>query len=236
MLNTSQLRAAWAPACAPKGTVFLDAYRALDACLARHGYAPRKVDTGAYSCRAITGGTGYSLHSYGPGDRFRFWNGLTIATSLAVDINWQTNPYGKTLRTDMPPAMVSEIKALRTNSGAQVWGWGGDYRTNKDAMHFEIVCSPADLASGIAGATPAPSEEDDMPLNDADKAFIKRTVDDSVNRAIGGVMSDEASDVKADEAEVIRDGSLKGWVVAMAKKAGVTRADAIREDPTHKKG
>lgn len=151
ILNTSQLRAAWAPGCKAKGSAFIAAYRALDAVLKRHGYAPRAADTGAYNCRAITGGTGLSLHAFGPGDRFTFWNGLTIATALAVDINWRSNPYGPTLVTDMPRAMTNEIKAIRTVNGKQVWGWGGDYRTNKDAMHFEIVCRPADLATGIAG-------------------------------------------------------------------------------------
>lgn len=151
MLNTSQLRSSWAPACTgPFVTINLygegrvsvrsaviPAIKALNEILATHKYKTRKADTGAYNCRRITGGSGYSLHAYG----------------IAVDINWTTNPYGKTLKTDMPPAMVKAIKALRTNSGKQVFGWGGDYKGNKDAMHFEIVCSPNDLASGIRGTT-----------------------------------------------------------------------------------
>ena len=153
MLSTSQLRKAWSPACRPKGDALLAAYQALDDCLSAHRYAPRKVDTGAYNCRKITGGTGYSLHAYGPGDRFTFWNGVAISTALAVDINWQSNPYGRKLITDMPRAMVDAIKAIRTTNGKQVWRWGGDYATNKDAMHFEIVCTPADLATGIRGAS-----------------------------------------------------------------------------------
>lgn len=158
-LTTSALRRLWAPACGTKGSVYLAAYGALDACLRAAAYAPRAKDTGAYNCRTITGGTGYSLHAYGPGDRFKFWNGVSIATSLAVDINWTTNPYGPRLVTDMPRAMVDAILAIRTNNGVQVWRWGGDYTTNRDAMHFEIVCSPADLATGIAGTTaPAPTK------------------------------------------------------------------------------
>lgn len=31
----------------------------------------------------------------------------------------------------------------------RVWGWGGNHRTVKDAMHYEIVCTPEDLAGGI---------------------------------------------------------------------------------------
>ena len=152
MLTTSQLRTEWAPAC-PSGDLtrvslhgdgivsvrrsIVSAVQALDACLAAHGYRTRKADTGAYNCRRITGGTGYSLHAYG----------------IAIDINWQTNPYGRTLRTDMPSVMVRDIKAIRTRSGKQVWRWGGDYQTNKDAMHYEIVCRRPDLATGIDPAT-----------------------------------------------------------------------------------
>jgi peptidoglycan hydrolase-like protein with peptidoglycan-binding domain len=155
MLTTTQLRAAWGPACKLRDPVTLelhgagrvhvdgrmaDAVRALNDVLVRWDYRTRRADTGAYNCRKITGGNGYSLHAFG----------------IAIDINWQSNPYGKKLVTDMPAGMVAEIKALRTRNGKQVWGWGGDYRTNKDAMHYEAVCAPADLATGIAN-TSAPS-------------------------------------------------------------------------------
>ena len=178
-LSTPELRAVWAPPCqGPWSEVTLvgggrvsvrpaivDAVRALNACLAAHQYPTRSADTGAFNCRHITGGTGYSLHAYG----------------IALDINWSTNPYGPVLHTDMPRSMIDAILGLRTNSGQQVWGWGGDYRGNKDAMHFEIVCSPQHIASGIHLATlpgapsPMPSpqptppnpaplpSEDDMP-------------------------------------------------------------------------
>ncbi len=158
ILGTAALRKAWAPACTPKSTEFLAAYAALDACLKAAGYRPRAQDTGAYNCRRITAGAGHSLHAFGPAARFSFWSGVRIATALAVDINWRTNPYGRRLVTDMPAPMVQAIKRIRTRSGKQVWGWGGDYRMVKDAMHWEIVCSPADLATGIDPATvPGPS-------------------------------------------------------------------------------
>lgn len=149
VLSTSQLRQAWSPHCRNKGNVFYESWKALDACLKKWNYKPRKVDTGAYNCRPITGGSSYSLHAYGPGGGFTFFNGVTIATSLAVDINWQSNPYGPRLITDMPRGMIDDILKIRTKSGHQVFGWGGYYSGNKDAMHFEIVCSPAQLASGI---------------------------------------------------------------------------------------
>ena len=148
--STSELRQLWAPPCQSAKTTVdlygegrvtvdnrtLEAVGALNAVLAKWNYWTRKEDTGAYACRMITGGTNYSLHAYG----------------IALDINWQSNPYGPTLITDMPQGMVDEIKAIRTNDGDVVWRWGGDYSGNKDAMHYEVVASPAELTAGIAGA------------------------------------------------------------------------------------
>lgn len=148
------------------------AYEALDKELKAWNYKPEAHHTGSYNCRPITGGTNYSLHAYRDNGTFIFWTGVKVTMALAVDINWQRNPYGPRLVTDMPRGMVDAILAIRTNNGKQVWGWGGYYSGNKDAMHFEIVCSPADLATGIRSSsssaptptpTPTPVEEDDMP-------------------------------------------------------------------------
>lgn len=146
--STAELRALWGPPC-PKGPFarvglygagvvvvrasIVDAVRALDSAMVRAAYESRSGDTGGYNCRPITGGSAYSLHAYG----------------IAIDINWQSNPYGPVLHTDMPPEMIAAIERLRTRSGAQVWRWGGRYSGNKDAMHFEIVASPAEIATGI---------------------------------------------------------------------------------------
>ncbi|HEU0298592.1 MAG TPA: peptidoglycan-binding protein, partial [Longimicrobium sp.] len=115
------------------------AVRALGLVMQAFQYVVRRGDTGAYNCRRITGGTGSSLHSHG----------------IAIDVNWNTNPYraDNRLVTDMPRAMVNAALAIRTNNGKEVWGWGGNYRTVKDAMHYEIVCTPADLATGINWST-----------------------------------------------------------------------------------
>ena len=165
-LTTTQLRAAWAPACKlqhPRTITLngdgrvtvdgrvVDAVLALNDVLKQYSYRTRRGDTGAYNCRKITGGTGYSLHAYG----------------TAIDINWGTNPYGRRLITDMPPAMVDEILAIRTRNGKQVWRWGGHYTTNRDAMHYEIVCTPADLATGVVDAHAGPP-----PLTDDQKALV----------------------------------------------------------------
>jgi hypothetical protein len=158
-LSTSELRAAWAPPCNSEGFVRVDLYGAgavtvdpraveavhrLDECLEAWGYETREADTGAYNCRQITGGSGYSLHAYG----------------IALDINWQTNPYSPTLITDMPPGMVDDITSLKTNNGVRVWEWGGNWSGNKDAMHYEIDCTPADLAVGLEGSPKPPPPTD----------------------------------------------------------------------------
>jgi len=178
--STATQRRLYAPGCRAKGNLYLGAWAALNFCLQRFGYAPEAHHTGAYNCRRITGGSGLSLHAYGPGDKFRFWNGVTIHTSLAVDINWQRNPFGPRLITDMPRPMVDSILAIRTNNGRQVWGWGGNYARNKDAMHYEIVCSPGDLATGIRAGTPiaTPTPKDWFTM--ATEADLRRVVAETI--------------------------------------------------------
>lgn len=163
MRSTSELRAAWDPACRrARATLVLhsgarihvadvavEAFRALDAVMQAHGYAPRQGDTGAFNCRRITGGTGYSLHAFG----------------IAADVNWNSNPYRADGRlvTDMPTAMVEACKAIRTVEGHAVFRWGGDYRSVKDAMHWEVVVSPEELRRGIdwSSVQAAPPDPDD---------------------------------------------------------------------------
>lgn len=139
-----------------------DAWTALAAVMMHHGYVIRTPDTDSYNCRKMKGSDKHSLHGYG----------------IALDVNWNTNPYLRTpdrravrfcdkptqaeradsvrlgaADTDMTPAMVADIEAIRTRNGAAVFEWGGRWRTIKDAMHFEIDCLPADLATGIDPAS-----------------------------------------------------------------------------------
>lgn len=139
----------WSGARITVRTETVEAFRELDGICKRWNYVLRKSVTGAYNCRRITGGSGYSLHAYG----------------IAADFNWDTNPYGPKLVTDMPRGMVDEILAIRTNGGHEVFGWGGNYRNNKDAMHYEIVASPAELATGIQGGALAPRQRKDQVMN-----------------------------------------------------------------------
>lgn len=194
MTTTTQVRNWWDPACKANVQSLTAAYEALDAVLKKWNYKPRSGVTGAFNCRKITGGTGYSLHAYDPDGFFTFWTGVRVTKALAVDINWDTNPYGRTLVTDMPLKMVQEIQAIKTVDGLQVWRSGRFYSGNKDAMHFEIIVSPAQLARGIkkptaTKPTPAPAEEeDDMPtlkplllrLTAKDSAVLYMSVDRTV--------------------------------------------------------
>lgn len=173
MTNTSELRRLWGPPCQGpfvklalhgEGVVSVKAsaataFRALNDVLIKHDYKTRRADTGGYNCRKITGGDGYSLHAY----------------AIAIDVNWLSNPYGPRLITDMPRSMIEDIEAIRTKSGHAVFRWGGRYAGNKDAMHFEIICSPAQLATGIRPSTTEPgpvpiSEENDEMLPGYDKS------------------------------------------------------------------
>lgn len=126
------------------------AWQILSALMDAYAVTIDDLFSGTYNCRQTTGGSGYSLHSYG----------------IALDINPKDNPYGDELVTKLPGGFIGEVLALRTNNGRRVFRWGGDWdddpatpHNKYDAMHFEITCSPADLATGIAY-----QKENDMPL------------------------------------------------------------------------
>ncbi|MFZ2149935.1 MAG: M15 family metallopeptidase [Minisyncoccia bacterium] len=84
--------------------------------LAKGGNNFYKINTVfGYNCRAVRNKPGFwSAHSFG----------------LALDINQDANPSGKTLVTDME---ASKFYQLFTSAG---WGWGGSWNSLKDAMHF----------------------------------------------------------------------------------------------------
>lgn len=71
------------------------------------------TDMGGYNKRNIAGTNKPSMHSYG----------------AAIDINAGKNPLGSKLITDMP----SNIEELAKRN---CLGWGGAWRSVKDAMHF----------------------------------------------------------------------------------------------------
>ena len=93
--------------------------------------------TAAFNCRPATGDPGVlSQHSYG-------W---------AIDVNPLQNPYvgpnGKVLRraakpyldrTGQAPGMIHPGDVVVRSFAAIGWGWGGDWNTIKDYMHFSLT-------------------------------------------------------------------------------------------------
>ena len=108
----------------------------------RRGYVIRAADTGAYNCRKIAGSTAWSNHAW----------------ALAIDINWNSNPYTTGTKHDIPDWMADLLNRYG-------FAWGGDYSgSRRDYMHFEFMGTPAqaDAATNLAerelgNARPAPS-------------------------------------------------------------------------------
>src|SRR6185369_16313604 len=59
--------------------------------------------------------------------------------------------------TDMTEQMIAAVNAIKTLGPRpkQVFRWGGDFRTLKDTMHFEIAVPPAEIEKGIDWSTVA---------------------------------------------------------------------------------
>ncbi len=91
-------------------------------------------NTSAFNCRAITGGTAWSNHSYG----------------RAIDINTVQNPYISRSGTVYPPngapyvdrtqnvpGMIHAGDATEQAFTTRGWTWGGFWDTPIDYQHFE---------------------------------------------------------------------------------------------------
>ncbi len=116
-----------------------EAFQALGRIVQLYNYKCRPAECGGYNKRPIKSGKGWSLHSWG----------------IAIDINWLTNPWSTSnkLITDMPVAMVNAILRIKTKGGIPVFRWGGNFKSVKDAMHFEVNATPAELRKGIDHVT-----------------------------------------------------------------------------------
>ena len=91
-------------------------------------------NTGAFVCRPSRGTTSWSEHAYG----------------RAVDINPFHNPYLKgdvvlpelasayADRAASRPGMILRGDVVASAFEAAGWGWGGDWRSSKDYMHFSV--------------------------------------------------------------------------------------------------
>jgi hypothetical protein len=112
----------------------------------------------------------------------------------AIDINPGENPMGGQLITDMP----ENISAIAKGLGL---GWGGNWASIKDAMHFsvakheggDIKLSDGGVAVGPDSGYPATlhGEEAVIPLNNAGGNFVKlfESMADSNNKMV--MMLDE---------------------------------------------
>lgn len=116
-------------------------------------YYPRPI--GGYTCNMAVGGSGCSLHGYG----------------ICFDLDAPLNPYYRRpideaiwARIKLTKAQVAAVEAIRTNNGKQVWKWLG--WSIGDTMHFQINCSPADLATGINWDTVPDYDSGNPPMED----------------------------------------------------------------------
>ena len=149
-------------------------WQAMGAIMLAYGYRVPTSYTGSYNCRPITGGGSISRHSW----------------PTAKDINAKTNPYKRTptlrkilwgIDTDMPAAMVREIEAI-TAEGVKALTWGGRWRTVKDAMHYQLRVSPAEIAGTVhaprgfytgGGAPPGGDDEVSLKRGSSGPAVVK---------------------------------------------------------------
>jgi hypothetical protein len=91
--------------------------------LEANGYKIKSI--GGYRKAGTGGGTGPADPDY---DKERY----SHPYGGSIDINPSQNPYGKSLVTDMP-SNISEISAKHG------LGWGGNWNSVKDAMHFSAI-------------------------------------------------------------------------------------------------
>ncbi|MFD1507745.1 M15 family metallopeptidase [Georgenia yuyongxinii] len=92
-------------------------------------------NTSAFNCRAVTGGSSWSEHSYG----------------RAIDLNPLVNPYvlGSTVlpaggaayadRTLQAPGMIHDGDAVVRAFATRGWVWGGTWSSPKDYQHFSTT-------------------------------------------------------------------------------------------------
>jgi len=92
-------------------------------------------NTSAFNCRPVTGGSGWSQHSYG----------------IAIDVNPLVNPYvrGGTVlppegaefadRSLDTPGMIHDGDVVVTTFADHGWHWGGYWSSPKDYQHFSTT-------------------------------------------------------------------------------------------------
>ncbi len=199
-------------------------WQALGAVMLAYNYQVPTSYVGAYACRNITGGSSISRHSW----------------PLAMDVNAATNPYinhagSRTIRwgseTDMPAAMIREIESI-TAAGIQAFTWGGRWSTLKDAMHFLVRVTMAEIAKGVkaprgfyegGGSAPGGEELSQLRLGDSGNAVEKHQKALNVwNDELGlvedgefGPATDAATKQYQKAAEIDQNGVIDGVTSSM---------------------
>lgn len=179
-----------------------EAFNRFAGLMTEHGYLFRELAGGTYNCRKVAGSNKWSIHSYG----------------LALDLNPSVNPHKRPLTHDYPPAFITAVEQLRTNSGKQVFQWGGRW-SMPDAMHWQINCSPADLQTGIAGTTqPPPVGEDLMlPIGPTSPVEDIRLVQGLLNAGFNAGLTENGKwDAATQQAAATHVGSVTGDAKAAA--------------------
>lgn len=108
---------------------------------------------GIHKYRVVAGTNQLSRHSYTPGIAFDLDYGgdtdgdgdPTIDRNPHLHRKIVESDYGNTIQ--LLRHQVDAVLSIRTVSGAQALRWLGD--RNGDSMHFDTICSPLDIASGI---------------------------------------------------------------------------------------
>lgn len=118
------------------------AFRLMSDILGGEDYNVFSCTAFAGTSRKIAGTNTYSAHAWG----------------LAIDINPGVNEccntslqtwFARATSQDLYNA-AQKIISIRTNtSNVRVFGWGGNWRTKKDWMHFEVVCTRAQMLEGV---------------------------------------------------------------------------------------
>jgi hypothetical protein len=164
------------------GAQYAGAFQSLINQLDAAGYEIRSL--GGYNDRDVRGKPGVkSIHAHG----------------AAIDINPGTNPMGPGLITDMPPG----IGKLANSLGL---GWGGDWKSVKDAMHFSAARSEGgsmlqardgNVFSGPDSGYPATlhGTEAVVPLPDGRNIPVKMDTSELVSKLeeLIGVMKDQGT-------------------------------------------
>lgn len=201
------------------------ALRQLNAVFNAHNY---DVDSaGSYNCRTITGGSIYSPHAW----------------ALAVDINPWANPYRPMPDsgpiTNIPFDLIRDVYRIVTvKSRQRVWKWGGDWdgdwdfddHTVTDAMHFEVIATPDELAEGVAfdGTLEPPTPEYPM-LKQGDEGNAVRWFQEALNGFRAKLVIDGLYGPKT--AEAVKEYQRAADLAATGTIDGVTAVLLARYHP-----